>query len=218
LALYVLGYGMGPLLFSPLSEVARFGRNPSYVATYAIFTILCIPTALVNNIGGLLILRFLQGFFGSPCLATTPASFQDMYSFIKLPYVLCLWTSFSFAGPAVGPILAGYATPVLGWRWSLWEMLIISGPVFLVMFLCLPETSESNILLRRAKRLRALTGNDNLRAKSEIVQGKTAFSAVIWDALIKPIEITILDPAVLYVNVYTSIVYGTVSLRPRFIL
>lgn len=117
LALYVLGYGMGPLLFSPLSEIPRFGRNPAYVATYGIFVILCIPTALVNNIGGLLVLRFLQGFFGSPCLATAPATLQDLYSFMKFPYILVVWTSFSFCGPAVGPILAGYAVPVLGWRW-----------------------------------------------------------------------------------------------------
>ena len=211
LALYVLGYGMGPLLFSPLSEIARFGRNPSYVTTYAIFTILCIPTALVNNIGGLLLLRFLQGFFGSPCLATAPATFQDMYSFLKLPYVLAIWTSFSFCGPAVGPILSGFAVPVLGWRWSIWEMLIISGPVFVFMFLCLPETSSPNILLRRAKRLRALTGNERLRAQSEIDEAKLAFSSVVFDALIKPIEITFKDPSVAYVNMYSSLIYGIVS-------
>lgn len=83
LALYVLGYGMGPLLFSPLSEVPRFGRNPTYVATFAVFVLLCIPTALVNDIGGFIFLRFLQGFFGSPCLATAPATMQDMFSLIK---------------------------------------------------------------------------------------------------------------------------------------
>ena len=105
---------MGPLLFSPFSEIARFGRNPTYVVTYGLFVILCLPTALVDNIGGLLFLRFLLGFFGSPCLATAPASMQDMYSFIKFPYGLAVWTSFSFCGPAVGPVLAGYAVPVLG--------------------------------------------------------------------------------------------------------
>ena len=78
LALYVLGYGTGPLLFSPLSEIPIVGRNPPYIITFAIFVILCVPTALVNNIGGLLALRFLQGFFSSPALATGGASFGDM--------------------------------------------------------------------------------------------------------------------------------------------
>jgi MFS transporter, DHA1 family, multidrug resistance protein len=209
LSLYVLGYGMGPLLFSPLSEIARFGRNPTYVLTYGLFAILCLPTALVDNIGGLLFLRFLLGFFGSPCLATAPATMQDMYSFIKFPYSLAVWTSFSFCGPAVGPVLAGYAVPVLGWRWSVWEMLIMAGPSFILMFLFMPETSADAILLRRAHRLRALTGDSRLKSASEIKAANVVFSAVVWDALIKPIEITILDPAVLFVNVYTSFVYAT---------
>lgn len=46
--------------------------------TFGIFVILCVPTALVNNFAGLLVLRFLQGFFGSPCLATGGASLQDL--------------------------------------------------------------------------------------------------------------------------------------------
>lgn len=78
LALYVLGYGLGPLLWSPMSEIPVFGRNVPYVATFAIYLFLCVPTALVNKLGGLLVLRFLQGFFGSPCLATGGASMQDM--------------------------------------------------------------------------------------------------------------------------------------------
>ena len=209
LALYVLGYGMGPLIFSPLSEVARFGRNPTYVITFGLFVILCVPTALAHNIGGLLFLRFLQGFFGSPCLATAPASMQDMFAFTSFPYALAVWTSFSFCAPAVGPILSGYAVPVLGWRWSLWEILIMAGPSFILMFLCMPETSNDAILLRRAQRLRALTGDSRLMAASEIKAQNLQFKDVVWDALIKPIEIMILDPAVLFVNVYTSLVYAT---------
>lgn len=83
------------------------------------------------------------------------------------------------------------------------------------MFLCMPETSADNILYRRAARLRALTGNDRLRSASEIKQGQTAFSDIVVHALVKPIEISILDPAVLFVNVYTSLVYATVSLVLR---
>ena len=34
LALYVLGYGIGPLIWSPLSEIPSIGRNPPYMATF----------------------------------------------------------------------------------------------------------------------------------------------------------------------------------------
>lgn len=208
LSLYVLAYGIGPLLFAPLSEIPVVGRNPVYTATFTIFVILSIPTALVNNFAGLLVLRFLQGFFGSPCLANGGATMQDMYSLLKLPYALTVWVSAAYCGPALGPLLSGFAVTAKGWRWSLWEILWIAGPVLILMFLFVPETSTPNILLRRANRLRKLTGDSRLMAQSEIDQQGLKPSAVIVDALIKPIEITIKDPAIAFVNLYTSIVYG----------
>lgn len=45
LAMYVLGYGIGPLLFAPLSEIPAVGRNWVYVPTFFLFMILSIPTA-----------------------------------------------------------------------------------------------------------------------------------------------------------------------------
>lgn len=78
--------GMGPLIWSPMSEIPIFGRNVPYIATFAIYIILCVPTALVKNLGGLLFLRFLTGFFGSPCLANGGASMQDMVSSFPRSY------------------------------------------------------------------------------------------------------------------------------------
>ena len=83
--------------------------------------ILCVPTALVDNFGGLLVLRFLQGFFGSPALATGGASMRDVvsftafallnaqYSLIKVPYLMCFWVAAATCGPALGPLIAGFS-------------------------------------------------------------------------------------------------------------
>lgn len=208
LSLYVLAYGMGPLLWAPLSEIPSIGRSPIYAFTMGVFTIISLPTALVNNFAGLLVLRFLQGFFGSPCLATGAATMQDMYSLLYLPYALTAWVSAAYCGPALGPLLSGFAVTAKGWRWSLWEILWAAGPVFLLMFLLLPETSTPNILLRRAARLRKLTGDHRLLAQSEIDQKHMKPAKILVDAVIKPLEITIKDPAILFVNLYTAIIYG----------
>ena len=84
----------------------------------------------------------------------------------------------------------------------------MNGPIFVLMFLFLPETSAPNILLRRAQRLRKLTGNSMLKSQSEIDQGNTSISAVAIAQLIRPTEIMLKDPAVLFVNVYTAFCYG----------
>jgi MFS transporter, DHA1 family, multidrug resistance protein len=66
LAIYVIGYGVGPLLWAPLSEIPAIGRNWIYTPTFFLFVILSIVTSVVDNFAGLLVLRFLTGFFGSP--------------------------------------------------------------------------------------------------------------------------------------------------------
>jgi DHA1 family multidrug resistance protein-like MFS transporter len=208
LSIYVLGYGIGPLIFSPLSEIPRIGRNPVYIVTMFLFVILSIPTAFAPDFAGLMVLRFLQGFFGSPCLASGGASLGDMYSLMALPYAMVAWVSSAYCGPALGPLLSGFAVPVEGWRWSLFESIWASAPILLAMFVSLPETSGANILLRRARRLRARTGNPRFMSQSEIDQQNLKVSAVFLDALIKPIEITFKDPAVLFVQIYTAIIYG----------
>lgn len=91
LTLYILGYGIGPMLWSPLSEIPAVGRNLPYITTFFIFVILCVPMPLVNNFAGILVLRFLLGFFGSPCLATAGASYGDFSGPVAMPYVIAMW-------------------------------------------------------------------------------------------------------------------------------
>ncbi|KAF2114908.1 major facilitator superfamily domain-containing protein [Lophiotrema nucula] len=208
LSMYVLAYGIGPLLFSPLSEIPVIGRNPPYMISYAIFVILLVPTALVDNFAGLIVLRFLQGFFGSPCLATGGATLQDMYSLIKLPYVLSLWAFAATCGPALGPIISGFSVAAENWRWSLWEMLWLNGPVWLSLFFFLPETSSANILLRRANRLRTLTGNNNLKSQSEIDQANLTARDITTEALVRPFQLVFLDPSIAFTALYTALIYG----------
>ncbi|KAF2095242.1 MFS general substrate transporter [Rhizodiscina lignyota] len=208
LSMYVLAYGIGPMLWSPISEMPLVGRNPPYMITYALFVILLVPTALVENMPGLAVLRFLLGFFGSPCLATGGASLQDMFSLIKLPYVLSLWAFAATCGPSLGPIISGFSVVAENWRWSQWELLWLAGPIWISMFFLLPETSSSNILLRRARRLRALTGDNRLKSQSEIDQGNLKLSALIEESLWRPIQMMFLDPAVAFTAVYTALIYG----------
>lgn len=54
--------------------VPQFGRNIPYITTFALYVILAVPTSLVDNFGGLMVLRFLLGLFGSPCLANGGAN------------------------------------------------------------------------------------------------------------------------------------------------
>lgn len=66
----VVGYGIGPLVLSPITEIPQIGRNLPYIIPLAIFCVLQVPTALVDNFAGFIVLRFLGGFISASPLAT----------------------------------------------------------------------------------------------------------------------------------------------------
>lgn len=100
--MFVLGYGTGPLIWSPMSEIPQIGRNPIYIGTLIVFVVFQVPTALATNFGMLLAFRFLTGFFGSPVLATGGASIGDMYSPRKRAYAIGVWGIAAICGPVMG--------------------------------------------------------------------------------------------------------------------
>ncbi|KAL6923076.1 hypothetical protein FSST1_000350 [Fusarium sambucinum] len=208
LALYVLGYGFGPLLFSPLSEIPYIGRNPIYIITFAIFNLLCVGAALTESFAGFLIIRFFQGFFGSPCLATGAASLTDMFSVIYIPYSLAAWSGAMYCGPALGPLFSGFSVVVKGWRWSMWELLWLSSFVFVLLVIFLPETSTPTLLYRRSKLLREETRSEKYIDERSIALRRVTPADAIKTALIKPFEISLKDPSIAFVNIYTSFTYG----------
>ncbi|KAK1245606.1 hypothetical protein MKX08_005235 [Trichoderma sp. CBMAI-0020] len=208
LALFVLWYGVGGVVFGPLSEIPIVGRNPVYYVTFIIYFGISFPTAVVGNFGGLLVLRSLQGFFGSPALTNGGGTFADMYDLIYVPYQLSFWVYCAWGGPAIGPLIGGFAAMFKGWRWPLWEIVWMNSFMLVVMLCLLPETSAANILMRRAKRLRKLVGDPRLQSQSEIDQSHLTASDILVGALVRPIEIMIKDPAILFVNIYTAFFYG----------
>lgn len=85
LALYALGYGVGALLFSPLQDFYSIGRTRPYQISFILYVFLTLGTALsIHHWKVFLVLRFFQGFMGSPALATGGATMRDMVSLERL--------------------------------------------------------------------------------------------------------------------------------------
>lgn len=216
LTLFVLGYGIGPMIgLSSASEIPAIGRTMPYLITLFIFVILQIPTALVNNIAGFMILRFLAGLFGSPPLATGGASIGDMYSPRKRPLAIGVWGLSAVCGPVLGPLIGGFAAQsfgVEGWRWTIWPLLMLSGFALVVLIITLPETSSSNILFRRAQRLRKVTGNPHLRTKGEIFSANLTGKELALMTFVRPFLLSFTQPIVLGINLHIGLVYGILYL------
>lgn len=178
------------------------------MTTFLLFILITVPTSRIDNYPGLVVLRFIQGFLGGPVLATGGASAGDILGFHKIPYGLTVWMCAAYGGPALGPLLSGFAVSESTWRWSMYEMLMFSGFVYLLLFFCLPETNAETILLHRARRLRKVTGNPKLRSQSEIKQGDLHLLKIMIRYLTTPFRVTLQDPSIAFINVYTALIYG----------
>jgi len=208
LTLYVAGYGLGPIIWSPMSEIPQLGRLWVYIGTLVIFVLFQIPTALATNFGMLMAFRFLTGFFGSPALATGGATIADMYRPQKQAYGLAIWGIGAVCGPVLGPLVGGFAVMAKGWTWTIWELMWLSGFCLVFLFFLLPETSSPNIMYRRTKRLRKLTGNDKLTCEQELQSAEMKPKDVIMMSLVKPITLNFQEPIVFLLNLYIGLIYA----------
>ncbi|KAF2856096.1 MFS general substrate transporter [Plenodomus tracheiphilus IPT5] len=208
LTLYVAGYGLGPLIWSPMSEIPMIGRLWVYIGTLFIFVFLQFPVIYASNFGMMLAFRFLTGFFGSPALATGGATIADMYRPKKQAYGLAIWGIGAVCGPVLGPLIGGFAVQAKGWTWTIWELMWLSGFTWVVLFFLLPETSSPNILHRRTRRLRKLTGNEKLTCEPDMTSAEMTPKDVVMMSLIKPITLNFTEPIVFLLNLYISMIYG----------
>jgi MFS family permease len=72
----------GPLFAAPLSE--EYGRNRLYIPFMAVFIVLQIGVARVQNIGGFLVLRLLSGVAASPPATLGAGTITDVLSHLDL--------------------------------------------------------------------------------------------------------------------------------------
>lgn len=90
----------------------------------------------------------------------------------------------------------------------MYETLILCGVTFALLFFMMPETNAEYILGKRAQRLREKTGDSSIQTKSEIHAAGKEWGKLVVYHLTMPFKITAQDPSVLFINIYTALVYG----------
>lgn len=195
------------MLWSPLSELPQLGRSNMYVCTLLVFVLLQLGTGFAVDMGMFLAFRTMSGFFGSPALVNAAATIGDMYNPAQAAYGICIWAAFAVCGPIFGPLIGGFVAVSKGWRWTIWVYTWVTAFCVVMMFFLLPETSAANILYRRARRLRNITGNTRIRSQSELDAARHTLRdrlAILGRAFI----LLATEPIVLVMDTFTALVYG----------
>lgn len=112
------------------------------------------------------------------------------------------------SGPTLGPLVGGFAAEAKGWKWPIWELMWLSGFTLALLIVFLPETSAPNILYRRARRLRKLTGNDKFVTEGELQSQQMTGKDIAIMTLVKPFQLSLMEPICLCLNMYIALIYG----------
>ncbi|KAL2150162.1 hypothetical protein VTH82DRAFT_7838 [Thermothelomyces myriococcoides] len=207
IALFVLGFAVGPAFWAPLSEL--YGRQILFIISHAVMTAFVGATAGCKNMASLLVFRFLAGTFGASPLTNAGGVIADLFPISQRGLASSIFATAPFMGPVLGPVLGGYVTITIGWRWVQGICCIFVGVVFVAGTLLLPETYAPVLLHRRAKSLSQATGAFYISV-IEKERGDVTMSDVFATTLKRPWVLLFLEPIVLIASIYLSILYGTI--------
>jgi MFS family permease len=131
--------------------------------------------------------------------------YSSGYASLSLFSILTHISQGTCVGPLIAPIISGFITPALGWRWTFWIGLIVAG-VSLASLFFLPETFSPILLARRASALRKSTGNTQIFAPIELEE--KGFKQMATVTLTRPLRMILFELIVLATCIYLSIAYG----------
>ncbi|KAJ4392118.1 MFS siderochrome iron transporter 1 [Gnomoniopsis smithogilvyi] len=206
-SLFVIGFALGPLIWAPMSEL--FGRQYLFFGTYMCLTAFNAGAAGSQNIGTLIVLRFLAGSFGSSPLTNAGGVIADMFSAAQRGLATSLFAAMPFLGPVLDRwVLGGFVGETVGWRWIEGVMAIFTGTLWILCTFLVPETYSPVLLRKRAAKLSKLTGKVYV-SKQDAQQGRVSLGQAFKTALSRPWILLFKEPIVFLLSLYMAIIYGT---------
>jgi multidrug resistance protein len=123
---------------SSLSET--LGRRTVYLVSFALFTIFSVASAVSVNISMLIVFRVLSGGAAASVQAVGAGTVSDLWKPQERGAAMGIFYLGPLCGPGLAPIIGGALTQGLGWRSTLWFLVIFSGMLLFLILFFLPET------------------------------------------------------------------------------
>jgi DHA1 family 2-module integral membrane pump EmrD-like MFS transporter len=155
ISLYLLGLGIAPLWYGPLSE--KYGRRKILLFGISIALVGSLICTLSESITWIIIGRFIQGFGIASGMSLSRTIGSDLFRGKQLAKVGSIIGMIIGVVPAMAPIAGGYMQHAFGWRSNfilIFCLIIFAG---LWVLLSLPETNAK--LQKNAMQLKGILSN-----------------------------------------------------------
>jgi len=114
-------------------------------------------------------------------------------------------------GPTIGPLLGGFLTQTIGWRFDFWIVFAVATPVTALMAILNKETCHKVIIQRKTVLLQKEPRQQNLKSYYDD-SGNQSTTQIILTGLVRPLKMLIFSPIVFFLSLYIAFVFGVVYL------
>ncbi|HEX4767333.1 MAG TPA: DHA2 family efflux MFS transporter permease subunit [Lichenihabitans sp.] len=108
----------------------RFGRKRVLLVSIAGFVVASILCGLAQSLMQIVGFRLLQGFFGAALVPLSQAFLLDIYPPEERGRAMALFGVSVMVGPVLGPVIGGWLTENVSWRWVFYINLGIGAIAF----------------------------------------------------------------------------------------
>ncbi|KAL4949789.1 major facilitator superfamily domain-containing protein [Aspergillus filifer] len=117
--------GVGSLLLIPFA--LEFGRRPIYLLCTVVQFGVSIWSAWMQTVGDLMGINVIQCFFASLAESIVQMTIRDLFFVHQRGRMNALYVWVWLFATYLGPLVAGFVTTGLGWRWVWWLNVVVFG-------------------------------------------------------------------------------------------
>ncbi|KAI1106480.1 major facilitator superfamily transporter [Jackrogersella minutella] len=201
---FLMGYVFGPIIWGPLSE--HIGRRILSTGIFMMLMVWTLACALAPNWPAMLVFRYFVGVCASAPIAVVTGILADIYGDARTRGRAMAWFMvMTLFGPLLAPVISGFCSTSIGWRWTFWIGLMFAG-LTLILALFLPETYAPVLLTRRAIKIRKADPKSQVYSASELEP--LDFTQLVTRVLSRPIRMILTELIVTATCLYLSLVYA----------
>lgn len=120
-------------------------------------------------------------------------------------------------GPTLGPLIGGFVSQNIGWRWDFWIVFIVGTVIVLMTEIFIVETNPHVLMARKVKRLQTQLGRPELRSCYTTDATPKTHTTILLNGLVRPMKMLFLSPLVFSLSLYMAFTYGGLCKCPEFV-
>ena len=191
-----------------------------------LFALLCVIIGAVPSIAAVIIGRFATGVLSAVPSIILAGSIEDMFNSGPRIWMVYVWSMAANLGFCIGPIVGAYITAGINWfassasiddictanrfrQWNFYLIAIVTGALGFAM-LAMRESRPSQLLDKKLKSLKRLSGNETLRIRNP--DHTPDVRTYVNVTLFRPLRLLLTEPIVAAVAIMTAVAFSLIYL------